>query len=71
MSSLGYQELGSALRGETTLEVAIERLKFHTHHYIRRQLTWFRAEARLVWLDCTATHLEREALALVEGWLAG
>jgi tRNA dimethylallyltransferase len=71
MSSLGYQEISSYLRGEMPLEDAVERLKFNTHHYIRRQLTWFRAERRMHWLDCTAADLERHALALVEAWLAG
>ncbi|HEY7125402.1 MAG TPA: tRNA (adenosine(37)-N6)-dimethylallyltransferase MiaA [Ktedonobacterales bacterium] len=70
MSSLGYQEIGSSLRGEMTLEAAVERLKFNTHHYIRRQLTWFHAEQRIHWLDCTADDLEHRALALVEKWLA-
>jgi tRNA dimethylallyltransferase len=71
MSSLGYQEVGGYLRGELSLEAAVERLKFNTHHYIRRQLTWFRAEQRIHWLDCTATDPERRALALAEEWLAG
>jgi tRNA dimethylallyltransferase len=71
MSSLGYQEIASYLRGETSLEAAVERLKFNTHHYIRRQLTWFRAEPRLHWLDCTAPDLESRALSLAESWLAG
>ncbi len=71
MSSLGYQEIASFLRGESSLEAAVERLKFNTHHYIRRQLTWFRAEPRLRWLDCTAPDLERRALALAQAWLTG
>src|SRR5262249_27571902 len=71
MSSLGYQEIGGYLRGELSLAAAVERLKFNTHHYIRRQLTWFRAEQRIHWLACTADDLERRALTLAEEWTAG
>jgi tRNA dimethylallyltransferase len=51
MSSLGYREVGAYLRGETTLDEAFTRFKQATHGYIRRQLTWFRRDERIVWLD--------------------
>jgi tRNA dimethylallyltransferase len=51
MSSLGYREVGAYLRGETTIEDAIARFKQATHGYIRRQLTWFRRDERIEWLD--------------------
>ncbi len=70
MSSLGYREIGAYLRGEISLEAAIERLKFNTHSYIRRQYSWFRAERRIHWLDCEAPNLEEQALALVHAWRA-
>jgi len=51
MSSLGYREIAAYLRGETTLAVATEHFKLATHAYIRRQLTWFRPDTRIHWLD--------------------
>jgi tRNA dimethylallyltransferase len=51
MSSLGYREIGAYLRGEATLQEAIVRFKLATHAYIRRQLTWFRPDARIAWLN--------------------
>ncbi|HUY76365.1 MAG TPA: tRNA (adenosine(37)-N6)-dimethylallyltransferase MiaA [Ktedonobacterales bacterium] len=51
MSSLGYREIGAYLRGELALADATERFKLATHAYIRRQLTWFRPDARIHWLD--------------------
>jgi tRNA dimethylallyltransferase len=65
MSSLGYRQIGAYLRGEMTLAAAIERLKFDTHGFIRKQLIWFRADARLTWLDAADTDLCRHALDLV------
>ncbi|HLY32587.1 MAG TPA: tRNA (adenosine(37)-N6)-dimethylallyltransferase MiaA, partial [Ktedonobacterales bacterium] len=67
MSSLGYREIGAYLRGEMTLADAVERFKLATHAYIRRQLTWFRPDTRLHWLDAAlpAKELANVALALI------
>ncbi|MBF6591567.1 MAG: tRNA (adenosine(37)-N6)-dimethylallyltransferase MiaA, partial [Ktedonobacterales bacterium] len=51
MSSLGYREIGAYLRGEAALADAVARFQLATHAYIRRQLTWFRPDARIHWLD--------------------
>ena len=51
MSSLGYREIGAYLRGEATLAEAVVRFEQATHAYIRRQLTWFRPDRRIAWLD--------------------
>jgi tRNA dimethylallyltransferase len=73
MSSLGYREIGAYLRGEATLDDAVARLKLDTHGYIRRQLTWFRGDPRVVWLDASLSlprQVERAA-ALALPWLRG
>ena len=73
MSSLGYRELGAYLRGEMSLGAAVERFKISTHSYTRRQLTWFRPDARITWLDAALpleTLVERSA-ALIIPWLSG
>lgn len=69
MTSLGYSEIGAYLRGESTLEEAVERLKLNTHSYIRRQYTWFRPDTRIQWLDSCAVDLEAAALTLITPWL--
>jgi tRNA dimethylallyltransferase len=73
MSSLGYREIGAYLRGETTLAAAIERFKLATHGYIRRQLTWFRPDTRIIWLDAArpTDALAEQAGALVYQLLHG
>ena len=72
MSSLGYREIGAYLRGEATLGAAVERLKLNTHAYIRRQLTWFRPDTRIIWLYAGRPAEELAALAdeLVRPWIA-
>ena len=50
MSGIGYKETGMYLRGEITLEKAKELMKFATHNYARRQMTWFRKDERIKWV---------------------
>lgn len=54
MKGLGYRQLARHLRGEVDLDRAVYLIKRDTRHYARRQLTWFRAEPLLRWLDLVA-----------------
>ncbi|HZC06919.1 MAG TPA: tRNA (adenosine(37)-N6)-dimethylallyltransferase MiaA [Ktedonobacterales bacterium] len=68
MSSLGYREIGAYLRGENTLAEAITRFEQATHAYIRRQVTWFRPDKRIHWLDASlppSTLVEQANLAVL------
>jgi tRNA dimethylallyltransferase len=51
MRSLGYKEITSYLTGELSLEQAVELLKRNTRRFAKRQLTWFRRDERIKWLD--------------------
>ena len=51
MSGHGYREALSVLAGEWSVERAVEVTARHTRQYAKRQLTWFRRDARIVWLD--------------------
>lgn len=51
MQSLGYRQLAAFLDGELAWEDAKEQIKRETRHYARRQLIWFRADARIHWLE--------------------
>lgn len=51
MQGLGYKEILAYLDGEITLEEAIYILKRDTRHFAKRQLTWFRREKEVIWLD--------------------
>jgi tRNA dimethylallyltransferase len=46
----GYRRAVEFLRGERTLENAIEQTKLDVRHYAKRQLTWFRREEGVIWL---------------------
>lgn len=54
MQGLGYKELLSYLDGECSLEEAVYIIKRETRHFAKRQLTWFRRERDVIWLDKAA-----------------
>ena len=47
----GYRRVCEYLRGERTLESAIEQTKQDVRNYAKRQLSWFRREENVVWLE--------------------
>lgn len=51
MQGLGYKEILAYLEGELTLEEAIYQIKRDTRHFAKRQLTWFRREREVIWVD--------------------
>lgn len=51
MQALGYKEIIKYLKGEYSLEEAIEILKRDTRRFAKRQLTWFRRDNRIKWFD--------------------
>lgn len=51
MQGLGYKEILSYLDGELSLEEAVYLIKRDTRHFAKRQLTWFRREKEVIWVD--------------------
>ncbi len=51
LAAIGYKELVSYLRGLATWPQAVEWAKRNTRRYAKRQLTWFRREADIHWVD--------------------
>lgn len=51
MQGLGYKEILEYLAGESTLDEAVYIIKRETRHFAKRQLTWFRREREVIWLN--------------------
>lgn len=69
MSSFGYGELVQHLRGEISIDEAIQRIKFKTHRFARQQYNWFRLnDERIKWFD--ASHGHDAVIDFVRDWLA-
>ena len=49
--AIGYKEIAAALRGEMTMDAAILLLKQATRNYAKRQMTWFRRDPRVEWIE--------------------
>ncbi len=65
IQGIGYKEIVRALRGECTMEEAVNRIKQASRNYAKRQLTWFRRDERIQWIDAesrTARDISREIL---------
>ena len=64
LNTIGYREIASFIHGEMTLEVAVDLAKRKTRQFAKRQLTWFRHEPEVTWVD--ASHGAEQALMLFE-----
>lgn len=64
--ALGYKELLPYLEGRLTLQEAKELIKLQTRRYAKRQITWFRADPRVCWVDVTdMARAEQDILAIL------
>jgi diaminopimelate epimerase len=71
LSSIGYKQIAMSLRGEISLEDAIQQIKYETHRFVRHQYAWFRLDdKRIHWFDI-AQDPEAEISALVSKFLEG
>ena len=53
MQAIGYRQVVEYLKGERTLPETIELVKSRTRQYSKRQLSWFRAQKNVIWLEIT------------------
>lgn len=51
MQGLGYKEILDALAGICTMEEAVYKVKRDTRHFAKRQLTWFKREPYVTWVN--------------------
>ncbi len=62
MDGIGYKEILTYLNGSSSLEDAVELIKKNSRNYAKRQLTWFRREDEVIWLDKTILNSDQEIL---------
>jgi tRNA dimethylallyltransferase len=62
MQGIGYKELLAYLEGEYSFDQAIELIKRDTRHFAKRQLTWFKREKDVVWVNKDEFHNDQEVL---------
>lgn len=64
MKGIGYKEIVSYFRGEYSLEEAIDKIKQHTRNYAKRQITWFKSNSDIIWLNPINSDLTKDVLKL-------
>jgi tRNA dimethylallyltransferase len=65
LSSLGYREFRPYLEGQASLEECIERLKFNTHAFVRKQEMWFRRIPGAIQLPAQSPGLVERIMTLI------
>lgn len=68
LTSTGYRELVAHIHGESTLDQTVQRIKWATHAYIRRQYMWLRKQPGYRWLDLGQATLDDVERACHEVW---
>lgn len=71
MQGLGYKEIISYIEGEYSLEGTIDKLKQDTRHFAKRQLTWFRREERIHWVNLDEYDDMNCIVENIAGYIAG
>lgn len=51
LQTLGYRELFEFLEGKCTIQDALEKMKTNTRRFAKRQMTWFRRDKRVEWIE--------------------
>ncbi|MBZ4652130.1 MAG: miaA1-2 [Proteiniphilum sp.] len=63
LNTVGYKELFRYFDGEWSLEKAIEKIKQHSRNYARKQLTWFKKDKEIHWINLSEQ--ERDVMSEV------
>ncbi len=68
LATVGYQEVVDYMRGEHDFDEMVEQIKIHTRQYSKRQMTWFRRDLRINWINLTGMAREDQILAVLALW---
>jgi tRNA dimethylallyltransferase len=60
MQAIGYRQVVEHLRGKHSLPETIELVKIRTRQFAKRQMTWFRRQMKLNWVECDAGKINEE-----------
>ena len=68
--AIGYKELIPYFSGQASLEDCIEKIKMETRRYAKRQLTWFRRDKRINWIEVDKYENIEDILEKVKKYIA-
>lgn len=65
LQTVGYQELFDHFEGKTSLPKAVELIKQHTRQYAKRQMTWFKKNSSIHWVNAAEDNLQEQIAAIL------
>ncbi len=71
MQGLGYRQINDHLESRYDLDTAVSEIKKQTRHFAKRQLTWFRREKNVTWIDVTEYKDTEEMAEYLAGVIYG
>lgn len=71
IQALGYKEIADYLHGSVSKDEAVRILKRDTRHYAKRQLTWFRGDKRVNWVDVDSFYRKEAIVENIIRYIAG
>lgn len=71
MQAIGYKEIINYIENKSSLEEAINTLKVNTRRYAKRQLTWFRADDRIFWINIDGYKRNNDIIESILRYAAG
>ena len=69
--AIGYKELFDYFENNKSLDECIQRIKFNTHQYAKRQYTWFNHQMDIKWFDVSKASFKDDVKEKVEEWYHG
>jgi len=61
LNTVGYKELFDSFDGKYDLNTAIEKIKQHSRNYARKQLSWFKRDQEIHWINLSDEKIDVEA----------
>lgn len=71
LNTIGYTEIGAYLKGEMSLDEAIQKIKYKTHRYIRQQYAWFKlSDESICWFDVQNPDTNDKIISIVQDFIS-
>ena len=67
-TTIGYKQWRGFFEGKASLKETIQHWRFAEHAYARRQMTWFKKQPQLKWLDIDKKDFDKQAKSIVQRW---
>ncbi len=66
--AIGYMELAAVLEGLISLDEAVAQIKRHSRRLAKRQMTWFRKETDIKWVEIDKEAWKNDAMEFIKRW---